>query len=63
MIWLVEPTYHLVFRSFEDAGFHGRMRGIPEDESGMDVFALQRALEEFTLSGDTDSNESYVRFL
>ncbi|KAJ5460375.1 uncharacterized protein N7458_001927 [Penicillium daleae] len=60
MIWLVEPTYHLVFRSFEDAGFYGRMRGIPEDESGMDVFALQRALEEFTLSGDTDSDESYV---
>lgn len=47
IIWLVEPTYHLVFRNFEDAGFHGRMRGIPEDEEGMDANALERALELF----------------
>lgn len=39
MIWLVEPTYHLVFQAFEDAGFHARMRGIPEDESGW-MFSL-----------------------
>lgn len=47
MVWLVEPTYHLVFRSFEDAGFHDRMTGIPEDEEGMDANALEKALELF----------------
>lgn len=59
-LWLVEPTYHLVFRSFEDAGFHGRMRAIQEDECGMDVHALERALEEF--SDDNGSRGSYVRY-
>ncbi|CAG8265256.1 unnamed protein product [Penicillium salamii] len=47
MIWLVEPTYHLGFRIFEDAGFMGRLRGIPEDEDGLDVAALECALEAF----------------
>ncbi|CAI7656618.1 unnamed protein product [Penicillium glandicola] len=47
IIWLVEPTYHLVFRVFEDAGFSGRMRGIPEDGEGMDVAALELALDAF----------------
>lgn len=64
MIWLVEPTYHLVFRSFEDAGFHGRMRGIPEDESGMDIHVLEQALEE--LSDEDDDKKpswSYVSCL
>ncbi|KAJ5380448.1 uncharacterized protein N7496_002876 [Penicillium cataractarum] len=60
-IWLVEPTYHLVFRSFEDAGFHGRMRGIPEDECGMDVHTLERALEEFShANDDKESHGSYT---
>ncbi|KAJ5991466.1 Pyridoxal phosphate-dependent transferase major region subdomain 1 [Penicillium canescens] len=49
-IWLVEPCYHLVFRVFEDAGFAGRMVGIPEDEGGMDVTALELALSEFESS-------------
>ncbi|KAJ5277132.1 hypothetical protein N7524_003285 [Penicillium chrysogenum] len=53
IIWLVEPTYHLVFRVFEDAGFSGRMRGIPEDEEGMDVAALELALDAFEHSGDS----------
>lgn len=62
MIWLVEPTYHLIFRPFEDAGFHGRMRGIPEDESGMNDHALERALEEHANSrDDNDSHTNYVR--
>lgn len=54
MIWLVEPTYHLGFRIFEDAGFTGRLRGIPEDEDGMDVAALDVALEAF----ENDSSAS-----
>lgn len=64
MTWLVDPTYHLVFRSFEDAGFHGRMRAIPEDESGMDVLALERALEALPdARDDKDSHRSYVSYL
>jgi hypothetical protein len=47
MVWLVEPTYHLGMRIFEDAGFAGRLRGVPEDEDGIDVEALEGGLEGF----------------
>lgn len=64
MVWLVEPNYHLVFRTFEDAGFYGRMRGIPEDESGMDVQALESALTEFTDADESEnSGGSYVCYV
>lgn len=60
IVWLVEPTYHLVFRVFEDAGFTGRMRGIPEDEEGMDVAALELALDAFQRSEDLGSQDGRV---
>lgn len=60
IIWLVEPTYHLVFRVFEDAGFSGRMRGIPEDGEGMDVAALELALDAFERSGDSGCQDDRV---
>jgi DNA-binding transcriptional MocR family regulator len=60
-IWLVEPCYHLVFRVFEDAGFSGRMVGIPEDEGGMDVTALELALSEFE-SSENASQSNQVCF-
>lgn len=58
MIWLVDPTYHLIFRIFEDAGFHDRMRGIPEDEEGMDSNALEKALELFQKEDDGSTRDS-----
>ncbi|KAJ5267196.1 Pyridoxal phosphate-dependent transferase major region subdomain 1 [Penicillium angulare] len=54
-VWLVEPCYHLVFRVFEDAGFYNRLKSVPEDESCMDVEALERSLEASRLaSGESD---------
>lgn len=44
-IWVVEPSYYLAFRIFEDAGFHGRFYGVPEDMEGVDIAFLERALE------------------
>lgn len=61
MVWLVEPTYHLVFRTFEDAGFHDQMRGIPEDEEGMDANALERALELFQEEDNSTPDADKVR--
>ncbi|KAI9039228.1 aminotransferase-like domain-containing protein [Aspergillus affinis] len=43
-IWLPQPTYHLVFEVFEDAGFHGLLKAIPEDADGMDAGALDEAI-------------------
>ncbi|KAI4731426.1 putative aminotransferase [Aureobasidium sp. EXF-10728] len=40
------PAYMLAFRIFEDNGFSAKMKAIPEDDHGMDMVALRRALEE-----------------
>lgn len=43
-IWIVAPAYMLAFRIFEDAGFAGRMRAVPEDDEGVDVDFLRRQM-------------------
>lgn len=40
------PAYMLAFRIFEDNGFSGKMKAIPEDDYGIEVNALRKALEE-----------------
>lgn len=44
-IWMVAPTYFLACRIFDDSGFSGRMRGVPEDESGIDIEYLKKHIE------------------
>ncbi|OJD37397.1 aminotransferase [Diplodia corticola] len=56
-VWMVEPTYFLACPIFADAGFGGdgeddgedggrsRMRGVPEDEEGIDVGFLRASIE------------------
>lgn len=57
-VWMVEPTYHLAARIIDDAGFAGRIRGVPEDEEGIDLDFLEgalRAAEEGALAeGNTE---------
>ncbi|KAJ5551729.1 hypothetical protein N7535_000328 [Penicillium sp. DV-2018c] len=48
-VWVVAPTYYLAARIMEDAGFAGRLRGVPEDDEGVDIAVLEsglRAAEE-----------------
>ncbi|KAK3072428.1 Valine--pyruvate aminotransferase [Teratosphaeriaceae sp. CCFEE 6253] len=45
-IWIVAPAYMLAFRIFEDAGFGGKMRGVREDDQGVDLASLRRGLED-----------------
>ncbi|THV87313.1 putative aminotransferase [Aureobasidium pullulans] len=40
------PAYMLAFRIFEDNGFAGKMKAVPEDDDGMDMCALRKVLEE-----------------
>ncbi|KAK3391108.1 aminotransferase [Podospora didyma] len=44
-VWAVAPCYFLACPIFEDAGFKGRLRGVPEDEEGVDLGFLRRGLE------------------
>ncbi|CDM34739.1 hypothetical protein DTO013E5_3344 [Penicillium roqueforti] len=57
-VWMVAPTYHLAARIMEDSGFAGRLRGIPEDDEGIDIAVLEsglRAAEEIALrAGNTE---------
>ena len=45
-VWMVAPTYFCACRIFDDAGFAGKMRAVPEDQEGLDVGALERELSE-----------------
>ncbi|KAI1475362.1 PLP-dependent transferase [Daldinia eschscholtzii] len=45
-MFLVEPTYFLAVQTFLDAGFGQKMRGIPEDDEGINLEYLRRQLEE-----------------
>ncbi|PTB71000.1 Aspartate/tyrosine/aromatic aminotransferase [Trichoderma citrinoviride] len=46
-VWMVAPCYHLAGAIFEDAGFRGRLRAVPEDEEGVDLGQLERRMEEW----------------
>ena len=43
-VFMVAPTYYLACRIFADAGFDGRLKGVPEDEEGIDLDFLEDAL-------------------
>ncbi|ORY01819.1 aromatic amino acid aminotransferase [Clohesyomyces aquaticus] len=44
-IWMIEPSYFLACPIFMDAGFEGRMKGVPEDPEGLDIDFLRRGLQ------------------
>lgn len=44
-IWMVSPTYFLACRIFEDSGFAGRLRAVPEDEEGIDIEFLEKQIK------------------
>lgn len=45
-VWLVSPVYFLACNIFEDNGFHGQMRSVPEDDEGIDIYFLKQKLAE-----------------
>ncbi|TVY53571.1 Uncharacterized protein LSUE1_G010204, partial [Lachnellula suecica] len=45
-IWMIEPTYFLACDIFANAGFQGRLHGVPEDDEGVDVEFLRSALRK-----------------
>ena len=40
-VWMISPTYFLACRIFEDSGFNGKLRSVPEDEEGIDLSYLR----------------------
>ncbi|KAK5269361.1 Valine--pyruvate aminotransferase [Exophiala xenobiotica] len=48
---MVTPTYFLATRIFEDNGFAGRLKGVPEDEEGLDIDRLREILAVAEMKG------------
>ena len=59
-VWMVSPTYFLACRIFEDSGFHGRLRSVPEDEEGVDIRYLRNALHQSEMEAQAGGNTRLV---
>lgn len=57
-IWVVAPCYYLACPIFEDSGFKGRLRAVPEDSEGIDLEFLAENLK--SLEGKLDPSEKPV---
>ncbi|RXG48515.1 hypothetical protein VDGE_10138 [Verticillium dahliae] len=53
-IWMVAPCYFLACPIFEDAGFGGRLRAVPEDDDGANVEVLAQKLQELDEAWERD---------
>lgn len=60
-VWMISPTYYLACRIFEDSGFHGRLRSVPEDEEGVDIKYLRNALHQSEMEAQARGNIQPVR--
>jgi len=45
-IWMAAPCYYLACPIFADAGFAGRLKAVPEDDDGIDLSYLEKAMLE-----------------
>ncbi|CAG7956274.1 unnamed protein product [Penicillium olsonii] len=55
-VWMVAPTYFLAARIMDDAGFAGRLRGIPEDDEGIDLDFLEKGLQAAEAAAQHEGN-------
>lgn len=60
-VWMVAPTYYLACRIFEDSGFHGRLRAVPEDQEGIDIGFLKREIGRSEEKARAEGNLKPVR--
>ena len=60
-VWMVAPTYYLACRIFDDSGFAGKLRGVPEDREGIDVDFLSKQLQLSEKKAVAEGNLEPVR--
>ncbi|KAF3767520.1 PLP-dependent transferase [Cryphonectria parasitica EP155] len=58
-VWAVAPCYYLACPIFEDSGFRGRLRAVPEDSEGVDLDFLEKGLRSFQEELDPDERPVY----
>jgi DNA-binding transcriptional MocR family regulator len=59
-VWVVAPAYMLSFRMFEDAGFHKKLRAIPEDDEGIDIDYFRQEIKKSENQAIADGNNEPV---
>lgn len=59
-VWMVDPTYHLAGRMMDDAGFAGRVYGVPEDDEGIDLAFLENGLRAAEEKAHAEGNTEPV---
>src|SRR5215469_3299125 len=59
-VWIVSPTYMLLFRILGDAGLHHKLRAIPEDDEGIDIEYLRRELDKSEQKAKAEGNNHPV---
>ena len=57
---MVSPTYFLACRIFEDNGFRGCLRSVPEDEEGLDITYLRKELKKSETEAKAQGNNMPV---
>ncbi|KAF2143342.1 uncharacterized protein K452DRAFT_286166 [Aplosporella prunicola CBS 121167] len=55
-IWISSPAYMLAFRIFDDSGFHGKLRSVPETAAGIDVDFLRREISKSEQTAAAEAN-------
>lgn len=58
-IWAIAPCYYLACPIFEDSGFKGRLRAVPEDSEGIDLDFLEEGLRGFEAGIDPNEQPVY----
>lgn len=46
-VWVSAPCYFLMCPIFEDSGFAGRLRAVPEDDEGINIEAMERGFLQY----------------
>ncbi len=57
-IWMTSPAYFCACRVFDDAGFAGKLRSVPEDHEGIDIEFLASSLERFNHKDETHPRQA-----
>ena len=53
---MVSPTYFLACPIFEDSGFQGRLRSVPEDQESVDIDFLAREIHKSEQQARAEGN-------
>ena len=62
-VLMISPTYFNACRIFEDGGFTGRLRSVPEDDEGVDIQFLDHGMQKAEREAKVKGNNEPVRSL